>query len=98
MEVEFSNKKLLEVLDDKSVSWLPVSAVNSVRRKLTILACAKDERDLLNFKSLNYEKLTGDKKGLACIRVGENWRMVFSLITSCDPNKVSIMSIEGFHK
>lgn len=98
MKVEFKDKKLETIAGDEPVTWLPVNVIHSVRRKLTILACAKDERDLVNFKSLHYEKLKGDKKGFNSIRVNKKWRIVFTLDESSNPHTVRIVSIEDYHK
>lgn len=97
MKVEFANKKLEQVINDPPASWLPINVIQSARRKLVALACANDERDLVNFKSLHYEKLKGDKKGLKSIRINKKWRIVFSLDKSCCPNTIKIIKIEDYH-
>lgn len=98
MDIEFVDKKLLSLLEDVSIDWLPISVIKSSRRKLTILACAKNEKDLRNWKSLHYEKLLGDRKGQRSIRVNDKYRIVFELDKSCDPQKVTIFSIEDYHR
>jgi proteic killer suppression protein len=40
--------------------------------------------DLLLIKSLNYEKLKGDKKGLSSMRINDQYRLEFREI--CGPN------------
>ena len=50
--------------------------------------------DLYVFKSLNYEKLIGDKKGLESVRVNQQYRIEFySRQEGEDPNVITICSI-----
>ncbi len=45
-------------------------------------------------KSLNYEKLIGDKKGLESVRVNNKYRIVFiSSLASKGPDTLTICSI-----
>ena len=38
--------------------------------------------DLYQYKSLNYEKLKGDKKGLSSLRINDQYRLEFREITN----------------
>ena len=50
--------------------------------------------DLFPIKSLNYEKLKGDKKGLESIRINQKYRIEFiSSIEGEEPNCITICSI-----
>nr|VFK37392.1 MAG: proteic killer suppression protein [Candidatus Kentron sp. TC] len=96
MEIEFANKKLEQLIDDEPAHWLPVSVISSARRKLQLIDAAKDERDLRNWKSLHYEKLSRDKT-LSSIRLNKNWRMILFLSKRHNESKVKILSIEDYH-
>lgn len=76
---------------------LPVSVIQSARRKLTVIRAAPDERTLRNWKSLHYEKLKGARDDQRSIRLNSQWRMVFSIDTECSPNKVTVIAIEDYH-
>jgi proteic killer suppression protein len=98
MEVIFLDKKLELILTDDAIKLkLPINVINSVRKKLTLLASATDERDLRNWKSLHYEKLTGNLDGYKSIRINNQWRLVFELDTGVSPPKICIKSIEDYH-
>jgi toxin HigB-1 len=99
MEVEFSDKKLEKILgDDANKLKLPVNVIRGFRRKLTILVSAIDERDLRNWKSLHYEKLSGDMQGLRSVRINDQWRIIFELDNLTKPPKIIIKSISDYHK
>lgn len=75
---------------------LPVSVINSYRRKLIVIRAAPDERTLRNWKSLHFEKLSGDRQGQYSIRLNEKWRLVFELAPG-NPAILTILSVEDYH-
>lgn len=98
MEVEFGDKRLALVETDRAAeTGLPISVINSLRRKLVTIRAAPDERTLRNWKSLHYEKLEGDKSGRRSIRLNDQWRLVFTIDTSCAPNKLMNLAVEDYH-
>lgn len=76
---------------------LPVSVIQSARRKLSVIRAATDERTLRNWKSLHYEKMKGARDDQRSIRLNSQWRMVFSIDTECSPNKVTVIAVEDYH-
>jgi len=68
-----------------------------VRRKLTVLRAAPDDRTLRNWKSLHYEKLKGDREGQRSIRINNKYRLVFELDNDTTPQKARILAIEDYH-
>ena len=99
MEVLFSDPLLATVeTADAAKTKLPVAVIKSVRRKLTVIRAAPDERTLRDWKSLHYEKLLGEMDGLRSIRVNDKYRLVFAINTNSQPNTVTIISIEDYHK
>lgn len=98
MEIEFTDSDLALIeTDEAAKTKLPIAVIKSVRRKLTALRAVTDERALRNWKSLHYEKLKGDKEGQRSIRVNKKYRIVFTLDSDADPQRVSILSIEDYH-
>ena len=91
MDIKFRDEKLALVETDRAAETkLPVSVINSLRKKLGILRAAPDERTLRNWKSLHYEKMDGDEKS---IRLNDQYRLIFTLDTECRPNKVTVLRI-----
>ena len=98
MEIQFRDKKLALLETDRAAETrLAVSLINSARQKLVVLRAATDERTLRNWKSLHYEKLSGERDGQRSIRLNEKWRLVFELDTNCVPPLISILGIEDYH-
>ncbi len=91
MEIEFRDKTLALVETDRAASIrLPVSVINSMRRKLAVIRAAPDERTLRNWKSLHYEKLGSGERS---IRLNQQFRVVFTLDATSIPNKVTILRV-----
>lgn len=58
------------------------------------LRAAKNTEGLYPIKSLNYEKLIGDKNGLESVRVDKKFRIEFiSSVEGEEPNTITICSI-----
>jgi len=99
MDVIFSNTDLAAIeTKDAAKTKLPVAVIKSVRRKLTVLRAATDERTLREWKSLHYKKLQGGMDGYRSIRVNDKYRIVLQIDTDANPNILTIFSIEDYHK
>jgi toxin HigB-1 len=89
MDYEFRDKTLALVLTDRAAETrLPVSVINSLRRKIQLIIAAPDERTLRNWKSLHYEKMDGEERSIRL-----KYRLIFTLDTKCSPNKVTILRV-----
>ena len=98
MDVLFADPKLALIeTDDAGKTKLPVSVIQSARRKLVVLRAAIDDRSLRNWKSLHYEKLKGDREGFRSIRLNDQYRMILSLDETTNPQTVTITAIEDYH-
>lgn len=83
--------------EDAGRTKLPVPVIKSARRKLTLLRAAIDDRSLRNWKSLNYEKLKGERAGQRSIRLNDQYRMILTLDESTAPQTVTVIAIEDYH-
>lgn len=98
MEVFFADPALALIeTDEAGKTRLPVPVIKSARRKLTVIRAAIDDRSLRNWKSLHYERLKGDRDGLRSIRLNDQFRMVFELDETRNPQSVTILAIEDYH-
>lgn len=98
MEVTYADQSLsLIETDDAAKTGLPISVINSCRRKLIAIRAAPDERTLRNWKSLHYEKLSGDRSGQRSIRLNDRWRLVFRLQDGVQPPRITILEIVDYH-
>jgi proteic killer suppression protein len=98
MRIEFANKGLARILTDEAYRLrLPIAVIKAARDKLVFLEAAKDERDLRNFKSLNYKKNHGSREGLRSIRINDQYRIVFTLSEGAQPPVITIVEIGDTH-
>jgi proteic killer suppression protein len=66
---------------DKKHRFQP-QVVNGYLKCVKALISASRMEDLYLFRSLNYEKLKGDKKGLSSLRINDQYRLEFREIAS----------------
>lgn len=81
MEITFEKDYLHElfydgVTNDKSHRYQP-DIVKRYVRVVNILDSVEKPIDLFRYRSLHYEKLTGDKAGLESVRVNDQYRIEF---------------------
>jgi toxin HigB-1 len=98
MDIVFADPQMALIeTEDAGQTRLPVPVIKSVRRKLTVIRAAPDDRALRIWKSLHYEKLKGDRDGYRSIRINEKYRIVFTLDERTQPPTVTIVAIEDYH-
>ncbi len=81
MEVTFEKDYLRELFymgktSDKHHRYQP-DIVKRYVRVVNILDAVDNPTDLFRYRSLNYEKLVGDKEGLESVRVNDQYRIEF---------------------
>ena len=86
MNVEFEKEYLAELYekgktDDKKHRFQP-QIVNGYLKCVKALLNTSRMEDLYQYRSLNYEKLKGDKKGLSSLRINDQYRLEFKEITN----------------
>lgn len=70
------------------------SVIKKYKQTIDKLRVANRVEDLYPFKSLNYEKLIGDKKGLESVRINQQYRIEFkSTMEEEPPDTITICSI-----
>lgn len=68
--------------------------IDKYKQTIDKLRVAKRVEDLFPIKSLYYEKLSGNKKGIESVRVNQQYRIEFkSTITGEEPDTITICSI-----
>ncbi len=68
--------------------------INRYKATIDKLRVANKIEDLYPIKSLNYEKLSGGKKGLESVRVNDKFRIEFiSSLEGEEPNTITICEI-----
>lgn len=98
MEINFKHAYLRELYEEGKSSGkkhrFQKDIIKRYKEAIDKLRVADRVEDLYPIKSLNYEKLSGDKKGLESVRVSDKYRIVFiSSLEGEDPNKITICEI-----
>lgn len=81
MKVGFKSKELLELfvtpLDGlKGKQRFSAEIIRQYQAKVKILIAVDSLKDLLQFRSLNFESLKGDRKGQFSIRINKQYRLI----------------------
>jgi proteic killer suppression protein len=98
MEIAFEKDYLKELYENgkarsKKHRFQP-SVVKKYIQTIDKLRVAKNTEELYPIKSLNYEKLIGDKNGLESVRVDNKYRVEFiSSVEGEEPDTITICSI-----
>lgn len=98
MEIEFEKEYLKQLYEDgktknKKYRFQKV-VIKKFKNTIDKLRVANRIEDLYPIKSLNYEKLIGDKKGIESVRVDQKYRIEFiSSIEGEELNCITICSI-----
>jgi toxin HigB-1 len=82
MIVKFSNKYLEQLFTDQPVKGKPQfsdQVIMKFKKTILIMKNVQNSIELSQFRSLSFEALKGDKKGLYSVRVDKGYRLEFRL-------------------
>lgn len=98
MEVEFDDDDLdrLET-DPQFTAGFSQEVVRAYRRRVQQIRAFRDERDFIPLKSLNFEKLKGDREGQHSIRLNLQWRLILEIRGDHPCKVVGIVEIVDYH-
>lgn len=97
MIVTFEETYLKELYDsgktsDKKHRFQP-SIVKRYKDRINYLKSASSKEDLYPIKSLHFEALRGDKKGLFSVKVNDQYRIEFSISENLEQPVLTICNI-----
>lgn len=99
MRIEYDDeelRRLAEEADFRPKQW-GRDLVVAYRKKIQVLDSAKDERDLRAMRSLNLEKLKGDRTGRYSIRLNDQFRLILTFRTEDDGRVVVVLELVDYH-
>jgi proteic killer suppression protein len=98
MEVEFEDDCLrrLEV-DPGYDAGFGREIVKAFGKRMQLIRAAPDERDFYALKSLNFEKLQGDREGQHSMRLNQQWRLILRFSRHANGKVVVVISIVDYH-
>lgn len=98
MRFRFADKKLEALYtDEKGAEQYERGVVKGFFRVITIIQAAPDPRDFRQFKSLHFEKLSGDRAGQHSFRLNDQWRLIVRLERDGHGQEVVIIEIVDYH-
>ncbi|MFE5478067.1 MULTISPECIES: type II toxin-antitoxin system RelE/ParE family toxin [Nocardia] len=99
MRLEFAKAELRSLWESETfrINGLAPEAVTAFRRKVQLLEAASSELELRNFRSLNLEKLKGDRQGQYSIRLTRKWRLILQFETDDIGRTVLILELCDYH-
>jgi len=98
MEVEFDDYDLdrLET-DAQYTAGHSQEVVRAYRKRMQQIRAFRDERDFLTVRSLNFEKLKGNRQGQHSIRLNLQWRLIFEIRGDHPCKVIGIIEIVDYH-
>ena len=98
MDVEFDDEDLdrLEV-DAQFTAGFSQEVVSAYRKRMQQIRAFRDERDFYHVRSLNFEKLKGDREGQNSVRLNRQWRLILEIRGSHPCKIVGIIEIVDYH-
>jgi proteic killer suppression protein len=98
MDVEFDDNDLdrLET-DAQYTAGYSQEVVRAYRKRMQQVRAFRDERDFLAVRSLNFEKLKGNREGQHSIRLNLQWRLILEIRGNHPCKVVGIIEIVDYH-
>ena len=98
MEVEFDDYDLdrLESVAQYTAGHSQ-EVVRAYRKRMQQIRAFRDERDFLTVRSLNFEKLKGNREGQHSIRLNLQWRLIFEIRGDHPCKVIGIIEIVDYH-
>jgi proteic killer suppression protein len=98
MEVEFDDNGLdrLET-DAQYTAGHSQEVVRAFRKRMQQIRAFRDERDFLAVRSLNFEKLKGNREGQQSIRLNLQWRLILEIRGDHPCKVIGIVEIVDYH-
>ncbi len=98
MDVGFEDQRLDRLEWDATFSGgLGDAVVTAFRKRVQQIRAASDERTFYARRSLNFEKLRGDREGQYSMRLNDQWRLIVSLRGTAPRKVVWIIEIVDYH-
>lgn len=98
MEVAFADESLDRLETDAGFNGgFGDQIVKAYRKRLQQIRAAHDERTFYALRSLNFEKLKGDRAGQHSIRLNDQWRLIVELDGKAPNKVVRIVEITDYH-
>lgn len=99
VQIEYDDETLRRLAEDARfrVHQWSDEVVRSFRKKIQMLAAAKDERDLSSSRGLRFERLKGTRRGTCSIRLNDQYRLILRFRTDSSNRVVVVVELVDYH-
>lgn len=98
MRFEFKDKDLLLLYtEEKNAHRYPSGIVEAFFEVMAIIGNATSEADIRAFKSLHFEKLTGNREGQVSLRLNKQYRLIVQIEKDEKGKLLWIIEINDYH-
>lgn len=98
MDVEFADPDLRRLETDTNYNaGYGAPIVRAFRKVMRFVRSATDERDFRAMRSLNFEKLQGNRSHQYSLRLNIQWRLIVEIKAATPKNVIVVVSLEDYH-
>lgn len=98
MDVEFDNNDLDRLETDATfTAGFSQEIVRAFRKRMQQIRAFRDERDFSALRSLNFEKLKGDRQGQHSVRLNLQWRLILEVRGDHPCKVIAVIEIVDYH-
>src|SRR5260370_33090649 len=98
MDVSFKHKSLEQLETDAgATAGLGDGIDKAFRKRMQQIRAATDERTFYAYRSLNFEKLKGDREGQHSMRLNDQYRLIVELHGKHPKKTVHVVEITDYH-
>jgi proteic killer suppression protein len=98
MEIAFEDNDLDKLeTDAKFDAGHSPAIVKAFRKRMQFIRDSVDERDFGLMRSLNFERLKGERSHQYSMRLNDQWRLIVELHGEAPNKTVVVVSIEDYH-
>lgn len=99
MIIEYDDDDLRRLAEDANYAPRQWSRdiIRAFRKKIQLLAAAKDDRDLRNMRGLKFEQLKGARAGTSSVRLNDQFRLILRFRTEPEGRVVIVVELVDYH-
>ena len=98
MDVAFADSQLERLEKDSSLDGGYSPGIGKAfRKRMQLIRSAPDERDFSKLRSLNFERLQGNRSEQYSMRLNDKWRLILGFRGKAPNKTVVVISIEDYH-
>jgi proteic killer suppression protein len=98
VDVAFESPQLQKLERDKTLDGGYSPGVGKAfRKRMQLIRDAPDERDFYQLRSVNFERLKGNRSDQYSMRLNDQWRLVLGFKGKAPTKTVIVIGIEDYH-